>query len=339
MLPAATIAKYLKGNGFKPTLRAVILGAPIPLCSCSVLPVAKALRDKGAGRGPVTGFLISAPETGADAIALSWALLGPIWVIARPVAAIITALTAGLLQPKDGTSNDRRQEPAPSITPVPSVSSPVSVSIKSECCDDCCGHEAEHEIADQSHNSPTTLGKKLQGAFMYGYVSMPTDLARYLLPGIIFATLISMVFPPSSLAGYGSGFPVYLAAILISLPLYVCSTASTPLAASFLAAGVAPGPILAFLLVGPGTNIISFAAVKSLIGLRGFIIQIVVILVVSVACGLVLDVLWSHFPQWFGSQALATVSDTTSIWETIAAILLVGLLAMGIYRDLILKKR
>lgn len=320
LIPAMSLAKYLRGNGFRPTLSAVLLGAPIPLCSCSVLPVAKALRDGGAGRGPTAGFLISAPETGADAITLSWALLGPIWAIVRPIAAILTAMTAGMLQPKDATDYHSQQ-----------AANGTDESKDDDCCDDC------HDHTEQKPDG--TFREKVVDALKYAFIEQPTDLARYLLPGILMAAVITMVFPPASLATYGHGFPVYVAAILIGLPLYICSTASTPLAAGLLAAGVAPGPILTFMLVGPATNVTSFAAVRKLLGAQGLAIQLIVVTGVAVFCGMVLDAIYSQYSEWFTPRLLLVQPESMATTEEIGAIVLVGLLTVGLYRDFILKKR
>ncbi len=323
LLPVKVIAKYLTGNGFKSTLSAVILGAPMPLCSCSVIPVAKALRDGGASRGATTGFLISAPETGADTIALSWALLGPIWVIARPIAAIVTALTAGILQPKDGTSERERQE--------------IENQPDDCCCDDChCGSVEAPTIPESSKNKWYLQVKQ---ALKYGFIDLPSDLARYLLPGILIAGVIAYLCPPASLATYGHGFPTYLAAMLIGLPLYICSSASTPLAASLLAAGVAPGPILVFLLTGPASNVASFGAVRKMLGLPGFIIQLIAICGVALLCGFAFDALFIQKPEWFSIPQITSSEESITLYHIVGAVLVLVLLVMGLIRDLVYHKR
>ena len=320
-MPAMAIARYLKGEGLRPIVSAVLLGAPIPLCSCSVLPVAKALRDGGAGRGPTAGFLISGPETGADSITLSWALLGPVWALARPVAAILTAITAGILQPSKDVSD---------IPPQQAVKR-ENANKQEDCCDHCHG--------DISIDRRLTFREKVVDGIRYGLIEQPTDLARYLLPGMLVAGMITVIFPPSSLTSYGHGFPVYFAAILMGLPFYVCSTASTPLAASLLVAGVAPGPILAFLLVGPASNVTSIAAVRKLLGTAGFSIYMIVVIGVAVFCGLVLDAIQVQYGGLLAPKMLLVSNETIQVTQIVGAALLLVLLLFGLFRDVILKKR
>ncbi|MDK9700727.1 MAG: SO_0444 family Cu/Zn efflux transporter [bacterium] len=319
LLSPNTLLKYLQGNGWKPTLRGVLLGAPIPLCSCSVLPVAKALRDGGAGRGPTSGFLISAPETSVDTIALSWALLGPVWAIIRPVTAILSAMTAGILQPKDEVKKRFRQ-------------ASLSITTINPCCEgDCCCASSESNM--------TKSAAKWRKVTRYGFLDMPTDLARYLLPGLALAALIGVFFPASSLTEYANGVPVYIAAVLLGLPMYICSTASTPLAASLLAAGVAPGPVLVFMLTGPATNIASFATVRQLLGTKGFVIQMSAIIGVAIGCGLLVDYWHSVSPFTLGVLNKNEHSDAASFVSIGGAIMLLILLVVGLYRDLVMKKR
>ncbi len=98
-IPTGRMRRFLGAGRFGPVIKASIMGLPLPLCSCGVLPAAIGLRRQGASKGATISFLISTPETGVDSIAISYALLDPIMAIFRPVAAFITALVLLLAGP------------------------------------------------------------------------------------------------------------------------------------------------------------------------------------------------------------------------------------------------
>ena len=91
------VTRHLGGNDTASVLKASLFGVPLPLCSCAVIPAAMGLRSQGASKGSATAFLISTPESGTDSIAVSWALLGPLMTVIRPLAAFVTASVVGIL--------------------------------------------------------------------------------------------------------------------------------------------------------------------------------------------------------------------------------------------------
>jgi uncharacterized membrane protein YraQ (UPF0718 family) len=108
------VERHLGGRGFWAVLKASLFGIPLPLCSCGVIPVAASLRKQGAGKGAVTSFLISTPQTGVDSILVTLSLLGPVYAIFRPVASFIKGVIGGMavsiFDPED------KPAPAPSDT-------------------------------------------------------------------------------------------------------------------------------------------------------------------------------------------------------------------------------
>ena len=93
-VPSNFIAKHLgRKLGFAYKENFAFLGTPIPLCSCSVIPVTMEMRRSGAGKGSVSSFLISAPETGFDSLSISYAMLGPLMTVTRLISALITAIS------------------------------------------------------------------------------------------------------------------------------------------------------------------------------------------------------------------------------------------------------
>ena len=255
------LVKHLGGRGFGSVLKAALLGAPMPLCSCSVLPAACALRNKGAGRGATVSFLISTPETGVDSIAVTWALMGPVMAIVRPMAAIATAMAAGFFE----TLRDRHEPPPKAAAPL---------------CAICNSNDCEH-IA-----RPTRWSR----FWTFVLYDMGDDLGPSLTLGLLVAGIIGLLVPDNFFEQYlGSPWTAMLVMLAIGLPMYVCATASTPLAAVLVAKGLNPGAALVFLLVGPATNVATILVVSRMLGKASAAIYVGTIAGMSLVCGVVLD--------------------------------------------------
>ncbi len=231
------IARHLGRENPRSVATAALFGAPIPLCSCGVLPAAAALRQKGAGRSPTMAFLISTPETGVDSIALTYGLLGGVMAIVRPVVAVVTALVAGLVS--------------------------MVLSGNNEGVDDVTlrdlqrhAHDHDHDAADPNaslnkkglsrgrwRSSPPPLKQRLRRAMHYGFVTLLDDLAFWLLVGILLTGVLSAALPDdffSAALGLDRGLLPMVLVILAGIPLYLCASASTPIAAALVAMGLAP---------------------------------------------------------------------------------------------------
>ncbi len=234
-LPTDLIARHLGREDPRSVATAALFGAPIPLCSCGVLPAAAALRQKGAGRSPTMAFLISTPETGVDSIALTYGLLGGVMAIVRPVVAVVTALVAGLVSmvlPGDNKGVD------------------------DETLRDLQLHDHDHDAADPNaslnkkglsrarwRSSPPPLKQRLRRAIHYGFVTLIDDLAFWLLVGILVTGVLSAALPDdffSAALGLDWGLLPMVLVILAGIPLYLCASASTPIAAALVAMGLAP---------------------------------------------------------------------------------------------------
>lgn len=286
-VPEQRMAQWLGGRGIWPVSKAALIGAPLPLCSCSVIPVAVGLHRAGASRASTTAFLVSAPETGADSVAASYALLGPFLAVVRPVASIISALITGLLSnlvPVKARAAGDSLEPGqtsccstPAATdnccqPAPSYSAPPVTAAASEgCCgsasssnaasDDCCGSTTTRDNADDQRPL-----QRLKTGLHYAITQIFVEFAPWLAIGLLIAGITLTFVPPAALATYGSGLPAILLLLAISVPLYVCATESTPIATALLAAGVSPGAVLVFLMAGPATNVATIGALRKEFG-------------------------------------------------------------------------
>ena len=260
------IKKLLTGSKNAVVLKAAILGIPLPLCSCSVLPMAHQLRKQGLNKGGTASFLISTPETGVDSILLTYSLTDPILTVARPLAAFLTAMTTGVLINK--------------------FDSDTSIPILSEvdsCCNSCCS---------DNDNKKQGLWDKIKEVFSYSFFTVLKDLAGYLFIGYLLAGLVSVLLGDTftNIPEYlTSGWGGYVGAVLVGLPMYICATSSTPLAAALLAVGFSPGAILVFLLVGPATNLASMTVVLKLLQKKSLLIYLSSIVVVALICGVCTD--------------------------------------------------
>jgi len=264
------LERHLGGPGFLPVFKSVMLGVPLPLCSCGVIAVTASLRQHGASRAAATGFLIATPQTGVDSIAATWGMLGPVLGIFRPVVALLSGLLGGLLV---------------SLFGEPETASVAEDKVGTACATGNCGME---------ERPGEGFWARVLHVFHYGFVTLPGDIARPLLVGMILAGVISALVPPDALAPYiGGGILAMLAMIAIGIPLYVCATASIPLAVGFIHMGASPGAALAFLIAGPATNAATIATVWNTMGRRTTLLYVFSVAVSALAAGLCYDALVS----------------------------------------------
>jgi len=257
------VERHLGGSGLGQVFKASLFGVPLPLCSCGVLPVAASLRRQGASRGATTSFLLSTPQTGVDSIAVTYALLGPFIAVLRPLAALVTGVVGGTLVHAVGERNGADAAPA---------EAPSSCAMDG-CCEDDAGHR--HSFVD---------------ALRYGFVTLPRDIGRALLVGVLLSGLIAALIAPDALRAYlGGGLLPILAAMAIGVPLYVCATASTPIALSLIVAGLSPGAALAFLISGPATNSAALTTLWKVLGRRTTMVYLVTVALGAVGVGLLVD--------------------------------------------------
>ena len=281
------VVRHLGKGRFSSVFKAALLGIPIPLCSCSVLPAAASLKKHGANNGATTAFLISTPESGVDSISITYALLDPILTVARPLVAFITAFTAGFAE---NLFHFPVQE--------------FVTSDKTSCQGDNCSSDSSCcQEEDQSHYS---FIEKIKAGTGYAVGEVWGDLAGWFFTGIILAGVITALLPEELIkASLGGGLNSMLLMLVIAVPLYICATASTPIAAAFILKGVSPGTVLIFLLVGPATNITSLSVLVGMLGKRATSLYLASIVVVSLLCGLLLDLVYMKM----GISAVAIVGQ------------------------------
>ncbi|HPD16812.1 MAG TPA: SO_0444 family Cu/Zn efflux transporter [Planctomycetota bacterium] len=255
-----TVERHLGGRGLWPVVKAAAFGVPLPLCSCGVIPVSASLRKHGASRGATTAFLLSTPQTGVDSILVTLSLLGPVFAIFRPIAALATGVFGGALVAWLEHERGARMDP--------------------DSCQDACGSGEER-------------GNWLVRILSYGFVTLPRDIGKSLLVGLALAGVIAVVVPKDLATLYGSGFVGMVVMMALGIPIYVCATASVPIAAALIAKGVSPGAALAFLITGPATNAATVAVVWKTMGRRTALIYLASVAIAALGCGALLDLIYA----------------------------------------------
>lgn len=267
------VFRHLGHGRFLSVFKAALIGIPLPLCSCGVVPAALSLRQHGANTGATTAFMISTPESGVDSIAVTYALMDPIMTVARPLAAFVTAVAAGISENLIGY-----RAPAPPASPV---------GLRPGQGDGAPGGAAA------SAGRCRRLWHRIASGMGYAFTEFWGDLAGWFFAGILLAGAITALIPDEVFSRYfGPGLPSMLAMLVIGIPIYICATASTPIAAALILKGVSPGAALVFLLAGPATNIASLTMVFGILGRRAAAVYLAAIAVSTVGCGLLLDAIY-----------------------------------------------
>ncbi|EKE75642.1 SO_0444 family Cu/Zn efflux transporter [Gallaecimonas xiamenensis] len=397
-LPADWLGKHLGGEGIKPVTKAALFGAPLPLCSCGVLPAAMGLRRAGASKGATVSFLVSTPETGVDSVAVSYGLLGPLLAIVRPIAAVASALTAGLLAGRQqdlarpvtapaasgpasccgpkvdapiksaccgedtNASGGETQAPAKSgccgetavtFTAVSGDSSAVAASTQSGCCESeakqaepasccaplakassqsgCCAGEADQAKVDSCCAPVASNSSKWRQGWRFATRDLVDDSAKWLLIGLVFAALVVTYVPTSFLSQWGGGLSAMVVMILVGIPMYICATASTPIAAGLLLGGVSPGAVLVFLLAGPATNAAAIGLVRQELGNRALLAYLAGVTLPAIAFGYLTNYLAGLWPAGVSGQG--GDHDLLPTWLSLgSALVLAALMLASFYR-------
>lgn len=295
-IPQQTFARHLSGRGWKAVVKSALIGVPLPLCSCGVLPTAIAMRRNGASRAASTSFLVATPQTGVDSIAATWSLLGPAFAVIRPVAALVTAVAGGVAVGKSETDDDR-----------------------------VCASSVVSEADDGCHRN---FGGKCVAALKYGFVDLVSSIGGWLVVGLIIAALITVYVPADFFSVLGSA-PVLsmIAVLVIAVPMYVCATGSIPIAMSLVLKGLSPGTALVLLMAGPAANFASFTLISREMGRKAAVIYLLAIVAGAMAFGLMIDYLLPS--DWF---AIGKMHDAAchahhfSLFSTICSAILLSLL-------------
>ena len=255
-IDSSFIFKHIGQKNAGSVLKSTLFGIPLPLCSCGVIPVAATLRESGASKGATVSFLVSTPQTGVDSIFLTYGMLGPMFALFRPLAALASGFFSGIV-----INN--------------------------------FDHDMHHHLSE-SDNDPKTkdsLHKRIISGVKYGFLTLPADIVIPLTQGLVVAAAIAILIPPQFIAEHfsSSNLIQYTMMLAVSLPIYVCATASIPIAVVLMAKGITPGAAFIFLMAGPATNASSIAVIKNILGKRTLYHYLVLIAFTAISFGYILD--------------------------------------------------
>lgn len=289
------ITKHLGGKNIKSTIKATLIGIPLPLCSCGVIPTGISLSKNGASKGASVSFLISTPQTGIDSILVSYSMLGLPFAILRPIVALFTGILGGSITnifDKKNTNYEKK------------TISKETVEIK---------------------------GSKIKRLINYAFVEFLQDISKWLLIGLAIAALISILLPDNFFISYiNSPILSMLIVLAASIPIYVCATGSVPIAAVLLMKGLSPGAALVFLMAGPATNAATITVIGKSMGNKTLYTYLASIILGALFFGIIIDYL---FPSGFFTQFIVNSHDIHSHflpeWLKLSSTIILGLLILN----------
>ena len=301
-VPSSIYSRYLAGTGLRSVATAAAFGIPLPLCSCGVLPTAVALRRSGASRAASTSFLIATPQTGVDSIAATYSMMGLPFAILRPVAALVTSLLGGLAvghwERKGSLENIKEQ--------------------------------ASYEFSEL----PKGLWNKVRETFKYGFFDMMQSIGRWLLLGLVIATLITVLLPDDFFSTYAR-WPLLnmFIIVLVAVPMYVCATGSIPIAAALMLKGMSPGCALVLLMAGPAANMASMFVVNNAFGRKATIIYLLSIIGGAIGFGVLVDYLpgmRENFINALSCHVMHHGMHGASWFNTVCSVALLGMIIVAL---------
>ncbi|WP_321777340.1 SO_0444 family Cu/Zn efflux transporter [Sulfurimonas sp.] len=293
LVPDSIVTKHLGKENILSVIKATIFGIPLPVCSCGVIPIASSIKKSGASKGATLSFLISTPITGVDSILATYGMFGWVFTLYRIFTSMIIAMVAGIL------TNYLDKE--------------VVKEEKHQSCNSCC-----------SSTTSTASEKKkfsLKSAIKYAFVTLLSDISKALLFGLFFGALITIAIPQNLsniLLEYS--WLSYLIAISIAVPMYVCATASLPIAAALMLSGVSAGAAFVFLSAGPATNTVTIGVVKKMLGTTSLYIYLGTIIVGSVLFGLGLDFIFDI--NSIDVKSLIHMNEEAGFFEILSSLIL-----------------
>jgi len=334
IIPDDFIQKHLSKNSFISVIKATIFGIPLPVCSCSVIPLAKSLQKEGASRGAVQSFLISAPITGVDSILATYSFFGWIFTIYRVVTSVITAIIVGIIENlfsknkninkvksscafNDGGCIDSKKSfvlNSAASTMTNFTIMPQNMQKEEFCCSggSCCESNKDKRF-------------KIKAVFSYAFNTLFKDIAKSLFIGLILGALFTTLLPKELLSSlYQNQFLTYFLVLIIAMPLYVCATSSLPIAASFILSGMNPGAAFVFLSAGPATNTVTMGVVAQMFGKRSLFIYVGTIAILSIFFGIIYD-------KFFGNLEILHISKSIESISTINHISTIIMFALIFY--------
>jgi hypothetical protein len=298
------VKNHLGRGKWTDTLKATFIGIPLPLCSCGVIPVTATIRKEGASPQATLSFLTSTPQTGVDSILATWGLMGPVFTVLRIIVAFITGFLGGIIAGPFSKKEEAEETPAPS-----------------SCC---CSREKEQNETEK------TTKRDFAGAFKFAFITLPGNIGKNLIIGLVIAGLLATYIPMDLFSGnLGNGILAYTLVTAVSIPLYVCSTGSIPMAFALLQAGMSPGAVLVFLVTGPATNAAAISTMTQLLGRKAIAVYLLVLTLTTWTCAWIFD---AFVQNKFAQIDMTHTSMAPGIIGHLSGIALVVLLTVALWQ-------
>jgi len=182
-------------------------------------------------------------------------------------------------------------------------------------------------LSPKIHTSIHTASSKKKtkfsfvAAMTYAFSTLLSDIAKPLFWGLLLGALITVAIP-ENLAELlkDKTWLSYLLVIIIAVPMYVCATASLPIAAGLMLSGVSAGAAFVFLSAGPATNTVTIGVVKKMLGTKSLVIYLSSIIVGSIVFGLGLDYIFSISD--IDPSSLIHMDENAGIIATLSSVVL-----------------
>jgi HflK protein len=335
LVPRGLLTRLVGTGKFRSVLWGSVLGAPLPLCSCGVLPTAVGLHREGATPGATVAFLVATPETGADSISLTYALTDPLMTVFRPIAGVLTAVVAGILTNLGGVA--RRRAGEGDHAHADESDHPHEAHERGHPHGSVHDHDHQHGVPPVAANlTGPSAGMALGAAsriIHYGFRDLFDEIAWWLALGLVLSAVVEVALPANLFEGvWGGGTVSMLLMLLLSIPLYTCASSSTPLAAALVLKGLSPGAALVFLLAGPATNVGSLVVLLKVLGGRVVAVYLAAVAAMTLAAGYTLNMLYSAWGLDPRATFGAAGDLVPSSVKVAGAVLLGGLLVHSMWR-------
>lgn len=328
LVPESIVTKHLGKESISSVIKATLFGIPLPVCSCGVIPLAASIKKSGASKGATLSFLISTPITGVDSILATFGMFGWVFTIYRIITSMIIAMVAGILT----NIFDKQEEKVVAINKFSIHPQNFSFEVPEEELKSCCSSSGASSCSSEQKQSKFSLSK----AIHYAFVTLLGDIAKPLFLGLILGALITIAIPQNLsdiLVEYS--WISYIIAIAIAVPMYVCATASLPIAAALMLSGVSAGAAFVFLSAGPATNTVTIGVVKKMLGSKSLYIYLGSIVIGSVIFGLGLDFIFDI--NSIDPKSLIHIHEEAGALEIASSVILWGLMLYFIAKPIFKK--
>lgn len=327
LVPDSIVTKHLGKDNITSVVKSTVFGIPLPVCSCGVIPLATSIKKSGASKGATLSFLISTPITGIDSIMATYGIFGWIFTLYRAVTSMIIAMVAGILTnifDKDTSTSsvtetimrvDMESTPTRAFSTIKPVGADSISALNTQ--DASCG------TGTSSCCSTNTDSKKFSfmAAITYAFGTLLGDIAKPLFWGLLLGALITVAIPENLSALLTEyAWLSYLIVIIIAVPMYVCATASLPIAAGLMLSGVSAGAAFVFLSAGPATNTVTIGVVKKMLGTKSLVIYLGSIIIGSILFGLGLDYIFDA--SAIDPASLIHLHEEANLLDTVSAVIL-----------------